>query len=146
MLCKAGVVVLLFQHRNSLFDRGDVIFGQCLGVRTWVGQYFVFFIQSLCQTKGVFGAKTKAGIGFTLQTGQVKQGGRCLCGGFGFLGDRAFLSFAGHDNGGGGDFTPQASVATLGVGVVFLEFWIVPTAFVHPLGANKLGMHFPVIA
>ena len=150
LLGKARVVVLLLEHGDGLLDRIDVIFGQGFGISTRIGQYFVFFVQRLRQTEGVFRGEAKARVRLALQAGEVKQRRCHLRGWFGLFGHAAVVSFAGHDHGVGGGFAPQTVVFALRIVEivfgVFIEFRVEPAAVVHALRANEFGVHFPVVA
>ena len=143
--CKWIVIIAFTEGFQRLSHRGQIIFWQMTRIRTRIGQHLVPLVQCLCQTQCVFGRKTKAGIGFTLQAGQVKQCRRHRCAGPRLFGDYTCLASTCGDDGLGSCFAPQAFCALFRIGFIFFEFGVQPASFIHTSGTNEFGPDLPVI-
>ncbi len=77
------------QHLEGLFDHRHIVFRQVARVGTRISQGLVALVEALGQGQGGFGREAKAGIGFALQAGQVKQARAGLGGWLALFGDAA---------------------------------------------------------
>ena len=134
------------QHLHGVFDGGQVVLGQVLGVGTRVGQGFVALVQALRQREGGFRREAKAAVGLALQGGQVEQAWAAFAAGFALLGDgRALLA---HRVGNRLRFAQRPDTVFLDFFVVGMGFvaWVEPFAAVSTCGRSETGVDFPVVA
>ena len=118
------------QHGQGLAHRGRVVFRQCLGIGSRVGERLVLLVECLGQRQRGLGREAEAPIGLALKAGEVEERRGSLCGRTRLFGDGAWPALAiGHD-GAGTRFIPEPLGAQIGVGRVAHEGRVEPAALV----------------
>ena len=140
--CVMLPVVVAGEGFERVHHGAQVILGQEAGVRSWIGQDFEFFIQSLRDLQRAAGGETEAVAGFALQAGQVIEQRGDLFGRPGLLLDFTKLAKATRGDGLSLFRIPQTLRLFVFVSLVFLEGFIKPASLIGTGRDLKEAVHF----
>ena len=69
----------LLQMSKRFLYRRRIVVRQCFGIRTWIGQHLVAFIEALCNGKRHLGREPETAVGLTLQRRKIEKRRRKRC-------------------------------------------------------------------
>ena len=74
---------------HDFLSGGDMVLGEVLGVRSWIGEGLVVLVETLRGGESRLGRETKAAVTFALQRGQIQQARGAFFLGFALITDFA---------------------------------------------------------